>query len=116
MSDVGDGHDAPDTVTEAVKLLEGRGYTDSMSLGQGVIRCAGCTVDQKVEDVVVDQVFRFEGPSNPDDEAIVLAVRCPACETRGVIVSAYGPGADPEVLDSLVMLERRFSHDGTPGN
>ncbi len=115
MSDFSDGHDAPDTVSEAVKLLEGRGYTDSMSLGEGVIRCPGCSVDQRVDEVVVDQVFRFEGPSNPDDEAIVMAVRCPACGTRGVIVSAYGPGADPEVLDSLVMLERRFRHDGLPG-
>ncbi len=108
MNDSSPVPDAPDTVLDAVRLLEGRGYTDSLSLGSNVIRCAGCAVDQKVEDVVVDEVFRFEGASNPDDEAIVLAIRCPACDVQGTLVSAYGPGADPEVLDSLVMLERRF--------
>ncbi len=104
--------DAPDTVVEAVRLLAGRGYTGSLSLGTGVVRCAGCAVDQKVEDVVVDEVFRFEGESNPDDEAIVLAVRCPACGVKGVIASAYGPGADPDELDSLVLLDRRFRQSG----
>jgi hypothetical protein len=35
----------------------------------------------------------------------VLGVECPACGTRGIVVSAYGPQADPELLALLDRLE-----------
>jgi len=38
----------------------------------------------------------------------VLGMRCPTCGVQGVIVSAYGPNADPELLQHLVLLDSRF--------
>lgn len=105
--------DAPDTVTAAVELLASEGFGESLTLLSDAVRCPGCDEAQPIDRVVVERVFRFEGISNPDDEAIVLGVLCEACGTRGTIVSAYGPGADPETLDSLVMLEARVRTDGT---
>ncbi|MGC1513560.1 MAG: hypothetical protein WA797_11660 [Acidimicrobiales bacterium] len=49
-------------------------------------------------------MFRFEGDSDPGDEAIVLGIECPACNRRGIIVSAYGPDADPHLLALLDRL------------
>jgi hypothetical protein len=46
--------------------------------------------------------------SDPDDEAIVLGVRCPQCDTKAVVVSAFGPNADPGVLRHLQLLDARF--------
>jgi hypothetical protein len=57
--------------------------------------------------VLVERVYRFEGPSDPADEAIVLGVCCPKCGARGIIVSAFGPDADPEVLGAVAMLASR---------
>lgn len=100
--------DAPDTVVDAVRMLEAEGYTETVKVGPTEVECPCCDQAQPIERVEVEQVFRFEGESNPDDMSIVLAVNCPGCGSRGIVVSAYGPGADPEVLDGLVMLESRF--------
>jgi len=46
-------------------------------------------------------VYRFEGPSDPDEEAVVYALRCPRCGAQGALVSTYGAGADPALADHL---------------
>ena len=59
------------------------------------------------ETAVVDFTFRFEGPSDPGDQAIVLGVSCTAWGRKGIVVSAYGPDADPEEAALLVALAHR---------
>lgn len=104
-----EGVDAPDTVTEAVAILEQEGYGGQLSLlPDGRLRCSQCRSTHGAQEGQVERVMRFEGDSNPDDESIVMGLVCPSCGTKGTLVSAYGPGADPELADSLVMLESRF--------
>jgi hypothetical protein len=98
---------APRTVLEAVQLLEAEGYTGSITPA-ATVRCGACGEEHPIGDLLVERVYRFEGPSDPDEEAIVLGVRCGSCQARATIVSAYGPGADPEVILGLSMLESRF--------
>ena len=97
---------APDTVTEAVELLAAEGYVDDYRLCADGIEAAGHDTPHPVGTAVVDHTFRFEGPTDPADEAIVLGVRCTEWDSRGVIVAAYGPDADPEEADLLVALTR----------
>ena len=52
----------------------------------------------------MQHTFRFEGDTDPGDEAIVLGVECPECGIRGIIVSSYGPEASPEFLALLDQL------------
>jgi len=97
---------SPDTVTEAVAFLAEEGYVEDYRLCSKGIVSAGHDTPHPTETAVVDHTFRFEGPSDPGDEAIVLGVRCPAWGSKGVIVSAYGPDADPEEAALLVALTR----------
>ncbi len=100
--------DAPDSVLEAVEQLEAAGYTASFTLRNGAIRCSACGREHVADRAAVELVYRFEGPSDPDEEAVVYGLRCPVCGARGTLVSAFGPAADPEVADRLVMLDERF--------
>ena len=57
---------------------------------------------------VIDETVRFEGDSDPDDEAILLALTVPAsaggCGHRGWFAAAYGPDTpahDVAVLQAL---------------
>lgn len=100
--------ETPATVLDAVHELEAAGYTASFSLRPDGIRCGACGTEHVADQAVVERVYRFEGPSDPDEEAVVYALRCPVCGARGTLVSAYGPGADPEMADRLVMLDERF--------
>jgi hypothetical protein len=96
--------DAPDTVTEAVALLQAEGYRDPVELRAEGLVCVVCGTVTPVADldhVKVDRVFRFEGDSDPDDEMIVLAVSCSACHARGVIVSAYGVDVEQDKAEAL---------------
>jgi hypothetical protein len=103
------GVSEPETVLDAVRLLEQEGYTaNTVVLPDGKIRCGACERTHTVAGALVERVYRFEGTSDPDDEAIVLGVQCPGCGEQGVIVSAFGPAADPAVLENLVLLEDRF--------
>ena len=98
----------PATVLDAVHLLEAQGYGASFVFTEGALRCGVCGDAHRTDRAEVVAVYRFEGPSDPDEEAVVYAVRCPSCGAGGSIVSAYGPGADPEMTDRLVMLDTRF--------
>lgn len=102
------GMDAPDTVTDAVRGLRVDGYLADFELVGDAIRWDGranrCAVDQ----VVVEHLFRFEGASDPGDEMVVFGLYDPATDTRGTLASAFGPAADPDVLDHLVGLTTRY--------
>ncbi len=100
--------DEPATVLEAVRLLEAEGYDGSFSITPDGVRCSVCGEEGRLEQAEVVRVYRFEGPSDPDEEAVVYGLCCASCGARGTLVSSFGPGADPELADRLVMLDSRF--------
>ncbi len=99
----------PDTVTEALTVLEADGYTESFFVRDGRVRCHACGSDHDADGAVVERIYRFEGASDPDYEDIVFGLRCPAGGVGGTLVSSFGPGADPEELDALRILDRGTS-------
>lgn len=96
--------DPPETVLDAVRGLESLGYTDQLVIDATGVRCDACGARHEPDRMVVTHTFRFEGPSDPDEEAIVLGVACPACGVRGIVVSAYGPEADPALFDVIARM------------
>lgn len=101
--------DAPDTVVAALQQLRAEGYDVEFQLHDGHLSCNMDDHACPAEDVVVERLYRFEGPSDPGDEMIVFALHDPISDRRGVLASAFGPSADPEILDHLVGLATRFS-------
>jgi hypothetical protein len=105
--------DQPETVVEALRLLKHDGYEIEFQLVDGSLVCDADDRACPASDVEVERVYRFEGPSDPGDEMIVFGLRDPVSERRGVLASAFGSAADPELLEHLHGLSRRFgSADG----
>ena len=96
--------DAAETVLDAVRELEALGYTDQLAVEADGVRCGSCGALHSPEHLVVTHTFRFEGPSDPAEEAIVFGVGCPVCGVRGIIVSAYGPEADPALFAVIARI------------
>jgi len=102
--------DAPDTVTEATQLLAAEGYTTSVVLRDGLLTFLGPDeASCPVGDASVEHMFRFEGESDPGDEMVVFAIRAPQDGIRGVLVSGYGPSAEPDVFEHISYLASKVS-------
>jgi len=91
-----------DTVTEAVNDLRRRGFTVDFNLEENCIVCN----DKKFnpDDFEIVEVHRFEGDTDPSDEAIVYAIESKG-GMKGILVNGYGISADPMSADMAGKLQ-----------
>ncbi len=95
-----------ETLVEALNRLRGDGYTqDFAAVAGGDLRCGGCGSLHPPETMVIGEIVRFEGDSNPDDEAILVAMRC-SCGFGGLYSAAYGPDTSSNDVAALTRLPR----------
>jgi hypothetical protein len=80
-----------DTVTEAVEGLRQRGYNLDFNLKENCLICHDDRID--LNDFEIVEVYRFEGNSDPGDEAIVYAIESKNGH-RGILVGGYGISSD----------------------
>ena len=80
-----------DTVSEATNDLKKRGYTLDFNLDENCLICHGDKFN--VDDFEITEVYRFEGNTDPSDEAIVYAIESKNGK-KGVLVNGYGISAD----------------------
>jgi hypothetical protein len=82
-----------DTLVEALDDLKKRGYDADFEMQSNCLYCSNLDLRLNEEEFSVDEVYRFEGDSNPDDNAIVYALTSPT-GVKGTIVDGYGASAD----------------------
>lgn len=81
-----------DTLGDRMRELRANGWVEEFSVDDTGVRCDACRRWAAPEDVVVDVVHRFEGPSDPGDQAILFAITMPGVH-RGLLPTAYGDRA-----------------------
>jgi hypothetical protein len=98
---------AMETMLEAIRRLRTAGYQFDLSADVGGrLRCGGCGELVDAHEAIVEETVRFEGTSNPDDQAILSAVLTP-CGHRGLFSAAYGLYVSRDAMDVLHALSRR---------
>ncbi len=80
-----------DTMSEAVNELKKRGYELDFNLQENCLICHGDKFN--VDDFEIVEVYRFEGNSDPSDEAVVYAIQSNS-GLKGVLVNGYGISAN----------------------
>ena len=93
-----------DTITDAVSGLRQRGYTKDFNLEENCIVCH----EEKFhpEDFEIVEIYRFEGNSDPGDEAVVYAIESKNGD-KGILVSGYGISADEMSSEMVKKLSIR---------
>ncbi len=94
-----------DTVTEAVNDLKKRGYTIDFNLDNDCIVCHKTPLALTPNEFDITEVYRFEGDSDPADEAIVYAIESKHGD-KGILVNGFGVSADAvssELVEKLAM-------------
>ncbi|HEX2609317.1 MAG TPA: hypothetical protein VHK91_18175 [Flavisolibacter sp.] len=77
--------------SHAIDDLKQRGYTEDFNLAENCLVCN--TQRFRANEFDIREVYRFEGDSDPADEAIVYGIES-AGGLKGILVNGYGYSSD----------------------
>ncbi len=89
------------TLSEVTNELKRRGYTIDFNLKENCLECGGNLLKIFPGEFIVDKHYRFEGFSDPGDEAIVYAISSPKYNLKGVLVNGYGISSS-SITDEMI--------------
>jgi len=98
-----------ETVSEAVNDLVKRGYTADFNIHneEDCLVCGQGTISLSPEEFEIDEIYRFEGNTDPGNEMIVYAISASKQNVKGILVNAYGIYADAIAAKTV---KRLISH------
>ena len=102
------------TLSETVAGLNKSGYTLDFNIQGECIVCRANNLVLPPDDFQIDKTYRFEGESNPDDEAIVYAISSSIFGVKGVLVNGYGISADD--LSAKLVEKLQINRDKKSNN
>ena len=97
--------DPMETMVDALRRLGKRGYTDAFQAKPDGLRSLETGEVFPPENLVVEDVARFEGQSDPGDEATIFALRSENGGIRGTYTVTFGTYMD--VLDAEMVPRLR---------
>jgi hypothetical protein len=96
-----------ESLSEALDRLAANGFTHGFRAGDHRLRdlMTGDTYDPEL--LGIAEVVRFEGDSDPDEQATLFALRSQSGSPLGTYVVVYGVGMPPEDSELVHRLPRR---------
>ncbi len=81
-----------DTLSLAVNDLIKRGYTADflMMKEKDCLICQDNALELSPDEFEIDEVYRFEGMTDPADESIVFAISSSKHNLKGLVINSYG--------------------------
>ena len=92
---------------EAINDLRNRGYVLDFNLQANSLYCPQMDVHLAPDEYEIAEVYRFEGASDPSDEAVVYAIRSAIRKLYGILINAYGVYAErssDELIKKLAFI------------
>src|SRR5688500_2553544 len=78
-----------ESLADALDDLRKRGYEADFATDSVCLYCGDLDIRLNPEEFTVDEVHRFEGDSNPDDNAVLYAISS-STGVKGTLVDRYG--------------------------
>jgi hypothetical protein len=81
-----------DTLSQAVNDLIARGYTTDFLIQdeKDCLYCNNGTLELSPDEFEIDEIYRFEGMTDPDDESIVFAISSKKHNVKGLVINSFG--------------------------
>ncbi|QHL87491.1 phosphoribosylpyrophosphate synthetase [Nibribacter ruber] len=102
------------SVSQVLNHLKTEGYTQDFNLSDTCLVCHGNSLQLFPDEFVVDKHYRFEGDTDPGDEAVVYAISSEKHQVKGTLVNAYGIYSDAASDELVKALKEK--HPGTGSN
>ncbi len=96
-----------DTLSEAVNGLKQRGYNIDFNIEADRLVCNKTPVALAPDEFEITETHRFEGNTDPADEAVVYAIESRHGH-KGVLVNGYGPASN--ALDDELVKKLHVKH------
>jgi hypothetical protein len=93
------------TVSEAVAELKKQGFNLDFNLSKNRFKVG--EQEYTADEFEIVDLYRYEGASDPADEATVYALASPS-GIKGILVSGYGVSADDEAEETLKRLHYKY--------
>jgi hypothetical protein len=94
------------TVSEAINDLKKRGFSEDFNLQENCLVCNSKKYNP--DDFEISEVYRFEGATDPADEAIVYGIES-TDGTKGSLVNGYGYSSE-SMSDAIIQKLRMHTH------
>lgn len=92
------------TLLSCLRTVEAQGYTDNFKVLNQTLTSLKTGHSYMPEDVRILNFFRFEGASNPDDNAILYIIETND-GSMGTLVDGYGISADTDVGNFMLNVQ-----------
>lgn len=79
-----------DSLTEAINDLISRGYVLNFNIKWDCLECVENSINLYPDDFEIDEAYRFQEMSDPDDESILYAISSAKYNQKGLLVNAFG--------------------------
>ncbi len=97
------------TILELTEILREEGYVEDFSIQGNKIVVSGGENEYNPGDLIIEKTERYEGDSNPSDNAIIYALTAKD-GTKGVLIDSYGTYSDPELAKIIAEIPQREEH------
>jgi len=81
------------TLIDALADVKSRGYTEDFAIEADCLYCGDLDLRLNPEEFHVDEFYRFEEDSNPEDNAVLYAISS-STGVKGTLVDGYGAYAE----------------------
>ena len=96
----------PESMTEAIARLDKLGYRETFrGEASGKLRALSNHDVYDAHDFHIDEVVRFEGDTNLEDESVIFALRHIKSDLKGTYTIAYSTNMQSEDLDVMQALQ-----------
>lgn len=89
------------TVLDAMKQLRDLGFDVDFNIKKNILEAENQSY--LIEDFEITEVYRYEGDSNPDEEATVYGIESNDGK-KGILITSYGMYTDEDSAELLKQL------------
>ena len=98
------------TVTEIIQALKDEGYIHEFCIKEDTLNCNSTGSIYVSGELIIEKTERYEGDSDPSDNAIIYALTAKD-GSKGTLIDSYGVYSDPQMALLIKDIPLREVHN-----